>query len=225
MASCSRIPRATSSSRSRAPTGTTRLPWTRRASACSSASARSHSASSTSADRSLRIRPCSPGPASTRRTTCADVPNYSVQLRFAGVCNAQDTLAASGTLLTRGYGDRAATRRPKGVRLASLQLTRPTAGSSGSVLATLGALGPHSLPGGSARRLDPAHRPGWGGRSTRLPKRDDDRDRPPRQPQGDSARAAGRLRTSGDGTRLRDPRRLPDRLARSAVVSSRALLP
>ena len=61
------IPPATSSSRSRAPTGTTRLPWTRRASACSSASARSHSASSTSADRSLRIWPCSPGPASTRR--------------------------------------------------------------------------------------------------------------------------------------------------------------
>ena len=87
-----------------------------------------------------------PGAGLYSEMTCADVPNYSVQLRFAGVCNAQDTLAASGTLLTRGYGDRAATRRPKGVRLASLQLTRPTAGSSGSVLATLGLSGHTRYP-------------------------------------------------------------------------------
>jgi hypothetical protein len=87
-----------------------------------------------------------PGTGLYSETTCADVPNYSVQLRFAGVCNAQDTLAASGTLLTRPYGDRAATRKPKGVRLASLQLNRPTAGSSGAVLATLGVSGRTRYP-------------------------------------------------------------------------------
>ncbi len=70
-------------------------------------------------------------------TTCSDVPNYGAQLRIAGVCNAQDTLAASGTLLTHGYGVRAANRRPKGVRIASLDLTRPSAGSPGSVVASL----------------------------------------------------------------------------------------
>jgi outer membrane protein assembly factor BamB len=78
-----------------------------------------------------------PGTGLYSETVCADVPNYSAQLRFAGVCNAQDVLAASGTLLTRGYGDRAAARKPKGVGLASLQLTRPTAGSPGAVVATL----------------------------------------------------------------------------------------
>jgi hypothetical protein len=36
-----------------------------------------------------------PGTGLYSETTCADVPNYSVQLRFAGVCNEQDTLAAS----------------------------------------------------------------------------------------------------------------------------------
>ena len=87
-----------------------------------------------------------PGTGLYSETTCADVPNYSVQLRFAGVCNEQDTLAASGTLLTRPYGDRAATRKPRGVRLASLQLTRPTAGASGAVLATIRVSGRARYP-------------------------------------------------------------------------------
>ena len=102
-----------------------------------------------------------PGTGLYSETTCADVPNYSVQLRFAGVCNAQDTLAASGTLLTRPYGDRAATRRPRGVRLASLQLTRPTAGASGAVLATLRLSGRARYP--AARHVGSIllTRPGW----------------------------------------------------------------
>ena len=79
-----------------------------------------------------------PGAGIYSETTCADVPNYSAQLQVAGVCNAQGTLAASGTLLTQGYGDRPANRRPKGVRLSSLELNRPSAGSAGSVVATLG---------------------------------------------------------------------------------------
>ena len=164
-----------------------------------------------------------PGTGLYSETTCADVPNYSVQLRFAGVCNAQDTLAASGTLLTGAYGDRAATRKPRGVRLASLQLTRPTAGASGAVLATLRVSGRAALPGGTHVGSILLTGPGWRGRPARLPKRDDDRDGRARQPQPDPARAAGRHPASGDGSRLRDPRRLPARLARSALVNSRAL--
>jgi outer membrane protein assembly factor BamB len=84
------------------------------------------------ADLALR-----PGAGIYSETTCADVPNYSAQLRIAGVCNAQDTLAASGTLLTGAYGSHAANRRRGGVRLASLQLTPPGPNSPGSAVATL----------------------------------------------------------------------------------------
>jgi outer membrane protein assembly factor BamB len=78
-----------------------------------------------------------PGTGIYSETTCSDVPNYSAQLRVAGVCNAQDTLAAGGTLLTHRYGDRAPTRKPKGVGLSSLGITRPADGSDGSVVARL----------------------------------------------------------------------------------------
>jgi outer membrane protein assembly factor BamB len=78
-----------------------------------------------------------PGSGLYSETTCSDVPNYSAQLRVAGVCNAQDTLAASGTLLTRRYGDRPANRRPPGVRLSALELTRPGPGAPGTAVATL----------------------------------------------------------------------------------------
>jgi hypothetical protein len=78
-----------------------------------------------------------PGAGLYSETTCADVPNYSAQLRIAGVCNAQDSLAASGTLLTGRYGRGAASRRPAGVRLASLQLTRPGPDTPGVAMATL----------------------------------------------------------------------------------------
>ena len=94
-----------------------------------------------------------PGAGIYSETTCADVPNYSAQLRIAGVCNSQDTLAASGTLLTGAYGSHAANRRPGGVRLASLQLTPPGAGKHypaskhvGSILLT--------GPGGEVVPLD-----------------------------------------------------------------------
>jgi outer membrane protein assembly factor BamB len=78
-----------------------------------------------------------PGAGIYSETTCADVPNYSAQLRVAGVCNAQDTLAASGTLLTGAYGNHAANRRPGGVRLTALQLTPPGPNAPGSAVATL----------------------------------------------------------------------------------------
>ena len=60
-----------------------------------------------------------------------------MQLRFAGVCNAQDTLAASGTLLSGRYGGGVANRRPSGVRLGSLQITRPVPNAAGVAVATL----------------------------------------------------------------------------------------
>lgn len=84
-----------------------------------------------SSDLALR-----PGGGIYSETNCADVPNYSAQLRIAGVCNAQDTLAASGTLLTGAYGSHAANRKP-GVRLSSLQMTWPGPSSSGTALATV----------------------------------------------------------------------------------------
>jgi outer membrane protein assembly factor BamB len=78
-----------------------------------------------------------PGSGLYSETTCDDVPNYSAQLHIAGVCNAEDTLAASGTLLTDRYGLRAANRRPPGVWLASLTLTRSGPATPGSVTAQL----------------------------------------------------------------------------------------
>jgi hypothetical protein len=84
------------------------------------------------ADLSLR-----PGAGIYSETTCADVPNYSAQLRIAGVCNAQDTLAGSGTLLTGAYGSHAANRRPAGVRLKSLRLTPSGPSAPGAAVATL----------------------------------------------------------------------------------------
>jgi outer membrane protein assembly factor BamB len=84
--------------------------------------------------RDLAVRP---GTGIYSETTCGAVPNYSLQLRFAGVCNAEDTLAASGTLLSRRYGGHSANRRPAGVRLASLQITPATADSPGAAVATL----------------------------------------------------------------------------------------
>ncbi|HSD23915.1 MAG TPA: PQQ-binding-like beta-propeller repeat protein [Solirubrobacterales bacterium] len=78
-----------------------------------------------------------PGTGIYSETTCSDVPNYSAQLQVAGVCNAQDTLAAGGTLLTGRYGDRAPARKPKGMGLSSLEINRPAGGSPGSVVARL----------------------------------------------------------------------------------------
>ena len=74
-------------------------------------------------DRRLR-----PGSGLYAEVICADVPNYSLQLRFAGVCNEGDVLAASGSLLTERYRGGDVNRRPKGVRLRSIELIRPAGG-------------------------------------------------------------------------------------------------
>ena len=72
------------------------------------------------------------------QVTCADVPNYSAQLRIAGVCNATDTLAAYGTFLGEAYRrGGGANERPAGVQAGDLALTPPSAGADGELFATI----------------------------------------------------------------------------------------
>ena len=87
---------------------------------------------SLAADGSFR-----PGASLYGQVTCADVPNYSSQLRIAGVCNASDTLASYGTFLSDAYGRGGANQKPAGVRSAGVTLTPPTATTDGEAVATL----------------------------------------------------------------------------------------
>ena len=79
-----------------------------------------------------------PGASLYGQVTCADVPNYSAQLRIAGVCNSSDTLASYGTFLSDGYPGGGANAKPRGVRATGVQLTPPTAGADGEAVASLG---------------------------------------------------------------------------------------
>lgn len=72
--------------------------------------------------------------------TCTDVPNYGPALFIVGLCNAENTLAASGTFLTERYRGPAQARPPR-VRLRALTLRRPTADAAGEAHATLRAPG------------------------------------------------------------------------------------
>jgi len=84
-------------------------------------------------DDSGRFRP---GSTVYGRVTCGSVPNYSAYLYAAGVCNADDTLAAYGTFLSHGYDARGdANRRPRGVRAGSVTLRAPTATADGEAVA------------------------------------------------------------------------------------------
>ena len=78
-----------------------------------------------------------PGASLYGQVTCAEVPNYSVYLYVAGVCNPSDTLAASGTFLSDRYRGGPANRRPAGISVSRLTLRRPTASSAGEAKATL----------------------------------------------------------------------------------------
>ena len=66
-----------------------------------------------------------PGASLYGQVTCADVPNYSVYLYVAGVCNPSDTLAASGTFLSDRYRGGPANRRPAGLSVSRLQPRAP----------------------------------------------------------------------------------------------------
>jgi outer membrane protein assembly factor BamB len=78
-----------------------------------------------------------PGAALYGQVTCADVPNYSAQLRIAGVCNETDTLAAYGTFLGEPYVRGGANERPAGAHPRNFTLTPPTAGADGEVVASI----------------------------------------------------------------------------------------
>ncbi|MCB0875748.1 MAG: PQQ-like beta-propeller repeat protein [Solirubrobacterales bacterium] len=84
-------------------------------------------------DPTLTMRP---GAAVYGEVDCPSVPNLGALLLVAGLCNDQEKLIASGTYLTSGYRG-PANRRPDGVALADITLTRPTATTDGSVAADL----------------------------------------------------------------------------------------
>ncbi len=89
-----------------------------------------------------------PGASLYGQVTCADVPNYSVYLYVAGVCNPSDTLAASGTFLSDRYRGGPANRRPAGLSVSRLALRRPTASADGEASATLRLARGASYPAG-----------------------------------------------------------------------------
>ena len=72
------------------------------------------------------------------QVTCAEVPNYSVYLYVAGVCNQNDTLASYGTFLSDAYNPKGtANRKPKGVHGGKVTLTAPTPVADGEAVARL----------------------------------------------------------------------------------------
>ena len=102
-----------------------------------------------------------PGASLYGQVTCADVPNYSAYLYVAGVCNAADTLAASGTFLSEGYDARGARQpaparpRHRGRRARAARPRPRTA----RLAATLRLARGRPLPGRPPPGLDPARRP------------------------------------------------------------------
>jgi outer membrane protein assembly factor BamB len=83
-----------------------------------------------------------PGAALYAEALCATVPNYGpVLAAVTRLCNQEGKLVASGTFVTRPYKTKAppaaANARPRGVKVASLVLQRPTQSQDGSATATL----------------------------------------------------------------------------------------
>jgi len=82
-------------------------------------------------------RVAGPGAAVYGEVNCPEVPNLGGPLIIAGLCNDELKLIASGTYLTDGY-DGPASRRPRGVRIRSVEMTRPDAATDGTVRVRLG---------------------------------------------------------------------------------------
>ena len=79
-----------------------------------------------------------PGASVYGQVSCASVPNYSVYLYAAGVCNPSDTLASYGTFLSDRYDGRGkANLRPTGLRAGEVTLRPPTATADGEAVARL----------------------------------------------------------------------------------------
>jgi hypothetical protein len=79
-----------------------------------------------------RMRRAAPGASAYGEVNCPDVPNLGGALLAAGLCNEEQKLIASGTYLANGYRG-PANRKPRGVKIRSVKLTRPTAGTDGAV--------------------------------------------------------------------------------------------
>jgi outer membrane protein assembly factor BamB len=77
------------------------------------------------------------GASLTAEVFCPEVPVYGPALVAIGLCNSEAILPSSGTFITGPYRG-PANRRPKGVRLETLELRRPTATASGLAVARLG---------------------------------------------------------------------------------------
>ena len=95
-------------------------------------------------DRELRAKP---GATLYSEVFCPEVPVYGPALIAIGLCNAERKLPASGTFITRRYDRRGpANRRPRGVAIRDVTLTRPSAGSPGRAVARLSLGRGASLP-------------------------------------------------------------------------------
>ena len=79
------------------------------------------------------------GASLTAEVFCPEVPVYGPALVAIGLCNSDAILPSSGTFITGPYRG-PANRRPRGVRLASLELRRPTAAAPGLAVARLGGV-------------------------------------------------------------------------------------
>ena len=74
-----------------------------------------------------------PGASLYAEAVCPNVPHYGPFLFIAGLCNTDAKIVASGTFITDAYnhaGD--ANKRPRGVAVTRLTLTRPTATANGA---------------------------------------------------------------------------------------------
>ncbi len=77
------------------------------------------------------------GASLTAEVFCPEVPVYGPALVAIGLCNKDEILPSSGTFITGPYRG-PANVRPKGVRLAKLELRRPTDATAGAATARLG---------------------------------------------------------------------------------------
>ena len=76
-------------------------------------------------------------PALYGEVACAQVPTYGPALFITGICNSKGDIDALGTFTTSRYARRGPSNvRPRGLRVASVDLVRPTGSADGSATAT-----------------------------------------------------------------------------------------
>jgi outer membrane protein assembly factor BamB len=87
-----------------------------------------------------------PGADIYAEVVCADVPTYGPLLPSQRLCNNEGKLVANGTFVTSRYSAGPANKRPRGLAVSALNLTRPTLVSAGSATASLSLAGKHRYP-------------------------------------------------------------------------------